>query len=390
MNGIDQGFYVMSSNIALVSAFPSGGNPGMLSVELAFASIENLLGEAFKVTRFCTEQSFELKAGTTVLRWEHLENARRLSEYDKIIYWGDFLHWNGYGASHWLSRQKKRHPGEKKEKLLDQWYDCLLLEGHKDLRSKSILFGGTLYCLSAGDLVDSRYRTALANLCTDAQMVRFRDQLSATLISGLTKSDASHYGCDCAFLLDTTLFPNVPYPDDQIVPEGCLLYSFARSGADEALATFAKQLGSRLRLPVTSFTWFSNNSDPNALLGKLKSVRRANVVITDIYHLAVSAIRERKAVFCVGQGCSYAIGTLADKKKELFFRQILAERYYLFCEMILKGRDDIQIRESLLDHCVKHLNEGEALGLIVDQHTEHVAKTKAQLVDGLKAAVLQK
>jgi hypothetical protein len=373
-----------AQKIALVSAFPYLRNPGMLSVEMAFMSIERTLGRAIEVSRFCSEQSFKMQCGASLYEWKHLQRAQQLESYDKIVYWGDFLHWKGYGEGDWLFRQKQRYPNTDAKALLDRWYDCLLLEGHGSLRRKTILFGGTLYCLSARDLVDERYRNALTELCRDAHLVQFRDQVSSSFIADLLCFDTNFYGCDSASLLETSSFPDLINADSEESPQDFLFFSFGRFRANPAFASLTHDLSNELGLAAVDVKWFQPKMNAQELLSNLSKMRKANAVITDIYHLAVSAFREGKPTLGIGRGCSYANGTLADKKKELLFREILAEQYYIYSEQIEVSLNLPKARRALVEHCAKQLQKRAEIELIHAQHAEHVARSKSRLLAALR------
>src|SRR5439155_13457063 len=56
------------------------------------------------------------------------------------------------------------------------------------------------------------------------------------------------------------------------------------------------------------------------------------LIITDAYHLCVLAWSNGIPAVCVGRGASRFFTSVSDKKKELFFQTISADRFYLFSE----------------------------------------------------------
>jgi hypothetical protein len=309
--------------IAIISAFPQGMNTGMLTVEYSFP--KELLDE-YTVDRYCIESRFNISAPSfTKLEYNKLDNVEILRNYDRIIYWGDFLHWLGY-LKHDI-RLRNRN-ADTYNQLVELYFHCVFLENEPELRRRSMMIGGTIYPLSRADLLNERYKNALFNLVNDASFVGFRDAYSSAFAK-------LHFGIlggtlefDPAFLLNTNHISSAksskPY----------LCYSFGRSGKNDQLLSFIKHYARAKGLFVVNIDWLGLESKTNFLNKKLSVIKGANVVFTDIYHMGVNALREKINVIMFGNALDAGSSSLADKKKEILFYQELIQEAYIQCESI--------------------------------------------------------
>ncbi len=349
--------------IAVVCAYPAGENPGMLSVDLAFGSVARTLPEPVEVNYFCGEGPFELRADQTLLQYQHLARREQLLSHDRIVYWGDFLHWIGYFENDLKYRASRRDPGADLEQVRNAWYDLFLLEGASAAdMAKVVVFGSTLYGLDARQLAAPRYHQALGTLYRHASTVLMRDQVSANYVSQIARDEANAFGCDCALLLDPA--PLKAYQKIEVPPGDYLVYSVGRSGANRALQGLAAEIAQRRRLKLVNIDWLGNPLGVPALADRLAVIRGARLVVTDIYHMGVSAWREGVPVLGIGQGASQVHGTLSDKKKEIFFRQIFASAYYLFVEEILQAYASNKLMDAYLTRVLAGLDRKPDLDFI--------------------------
>lgn len=314
--------------IAIISALPAGLNTGMLTVEYALSSLlENK--KKWKIDRYCFENNFQMEheyfGSINAIK---IENSDVLKQYDKIIYWGDFLHWRGYLHKDLAIRNKRYQNPLEFSELENRYYDVFFLEKNKNLLSKAIAFGGTIYPLSSNDLQDARYKSNLLNFLENASMTKYRDVYSSELARGLVRSNNSFMGMDPAFFLNTEALLKHDHPKDYLV------FSFGRSGQDDLLKKIAIFIAKQTGLDAYDLQWFAIQNKENLLVKKLQVLRGAKLVLTDIYHMAVNSFRENKHTYMFGNGASYAMTSLSDKKKEILFKQYLMEPNYLYTELI--------------------------------------------------------
>jgi hypothetical protein len=334
--------------IALICAHPAGTNNGMISVDAAFHRIEMLLNNKIEVTRFCSWR--KLSKGD-LLNYEHYYSADQLIDYDKIIFWGDFLQWIGYAKNDWIDKSKKMNLSDNDKKLIDIWHSLFLFENNPKLRKKTILFGGTIYGLNSTQLADSRYLNNLTNLLNDSLFVKLRDIYSGNFVSQLSnKKDA--FGCDCALL-----FNSEHIKDQSVVnQEPYFLYSFARSGKELELENFSKMIERELKISRKFIPWIAKGAGLESLEKNITLIKNSKFVITDIYHLSVNSWREGIPAIGIGNGSSIVENTLSDKKKEVFYNQMFGSNYYLYLEDIIDCKiNHKDIKKIVESHQAKNI-----------------------------------
>ncbi|MBI3903484.1 MAG: polysaccharide pyruvyl transferase family protein [Nitrosomonadales bacterium] len=315
--------------IAVINALPDSLNPGMLSVDFALEHTLRNAGLDASIEYFSGEANYSLQYPDGKSRsWRTIESVNDLAQHDAIIYWGDFLHWIGYARGDWLKRQAIMYPQRPPAAALERYFR-IMLEPDDAICEKIILFGGTLYPLNSADLLDTRYESALTRLLSKARLVKFRDMVSASYAAALTSRNLNYQGCDCAFLLDTRAIA----PAAHAHANGYIGYSFGRTGESGPLVELAHEIGKAMGLPLVDVGWLDGNRQ---LAQKIALVKSAKFIITDVYHLSVTSLREGKPVFCIGAGSAHATATLSDKKKEFLFKQYLADNFYLFHEYVMQ------------------------------------------------------
>ncbi|MFM6985551.1 MAG: polysaccharide pyruvyl transferase family protein [Hydrogenophaga sp.] len=345
--------------IAVICAYPAGENPGMLSVDLAFDAVVKALPEPVQIDRFCLEGALNLSVGDVLLNYLHLSSVDQLAAYEKIVYWGDFLHWIVYFERDILFRKRKLDTSVDLESCRNEWFSLMLLEGMEtEFLSKVIVYGSTIYGLSSAQLTNSRYSKLLARFYTHASLVLMRDMVSSHFVSQLARNGQNCFGTDCALLLDSSALPRPAVPP---VGSPYLLCSFGRSGANRALMTFAAEIARRKGLLLLTMDWLGQPSGINGLAEKLAYIKGAQLVVTDIYHMGVTAWREKVMVIGIGQGASSVNGTLSDKKKEIFFRQILASDNHVYLEDLLVALGNNSLFERLIKQVLSVIEDRDAL-----------------------------
>lgn len=355
----------------------------MHSVDYAFRSILRRMPRTVTATFFYARSTELESQPPSAENVELLCSPSQLQDFDVIIYWGDFLQWLAYGQQDW---QMTAGPANAEAPKIDNWFELMLLEGaDKSLKQKTILFGGSIYGLNARQLKDLRYRNALSDLLQNARLVMMRDQVSAHFVSQVAARPAPSLGCDCALLLDREAL-GIPPRRPENLPEKYLAASFGRSGANRLLQALAMELASRLNLKVVMMDWFGSEPDSAGLAHRLDIINHAEFVLTDIYHLSVNAWREGTPALCAGRGASYPVGTLAEKKKEIFYQQIGAIDYYLFIEdlQIAIGSDKAMAKYS--NRLIELLDESDSLDMVFEILSNQVSYARAKLIEAIEAA----
>lgn len=367
----------MKRKVAFVCAYPAGLNPGMLSVDLASYALLGGPSAQLDMQHFCLEDAVDVVGTNRSLHYRHLTAVEQLQDFDAIVFWGDFLHWIGYGTQDYLLRQAKRMPHLHKADILDSWYRLMLLEGRPDLQRKSIVFGSTIYGLDARQITDSRYLSALQSLYGNARLVQLRDVFSASYAQQLGELCYDAFGCDCALLLDAA-----SWAPAALVDRPYAVCSFARSGNSTALRAFAGVVAKTAGVQLVQAQWL-DMSGIDGLERKLALIRGAKFVFTDTYHMAVSTLREKIPVLCAGWGAKGIQGSLSDKKKETFFQQAFLRKNYLFVEQISDAmKSDAQVASlarSALEAVEDTQAHGQACALLERQALRATQRCRAAL-----------
>jgi len=334
--------------ILLVSAFNSGLNTGMLTVDLGFLSYmlrTEHLGR-FEVHHVNAEKYsfFNSPKGGKFIEFHAMDDLDLdLEEYDRIVYWGDFLHSRRFQMSDLLWRWGK--PDEAQERrIVDGIFRNLLLEDAPDhVLQRVIVFGSSLYINNREDEADPRYAAAIKRLYANARLLLLRDPVSAYYAQRFGgHRDDSTQGLDCAFLLRSAdLGRWLKAPPEPATQGDRIGFSLGRTIAHdpsvkgpimELVNEAATQLGGGAPIDID---WLPPNWDNpiQGLSDKLRKIRQCRLVITDTYHCTVNAWREGVPAICVGRGVEKAAGTFDDKKKELLYAMFNIRDYYLFSEL---------------------------------------------------------
>lgn len=374
-------------SFAVICADPSDLNPGMLSVDLAFACLLSELPGDNELVYFNPKQARSTKGSQGSLRYRLLSDVAELERFDAVIFWGDFVHWLRFAHWDWPYGNPREAAGHTPAQLLDQWYRLYLLETRvKDFADRVVVFGGTLYGMTAQDFSNPRYQSALSTLYGSARLVAPRDFVSANLIQHLAPPQGFAMGCDCAFFLDADAVLPMQVAGQiatQQIPERFVLCSFGRSGANATLTQFCSELAAKLQVQLVVMDWLGHPQGLDGLAFKLAVIRKATVLVTDTYHCAVSGWREGIPVVGIGQALSRGSGTLDDKKKELFFRQILASDYYLYVEDVVPALSDAAALQTLIQRVADALLDTAALIAIGGFIRTQVYAAKARLLTAL-------
>jgi hypothetical protein len=306
-------------------------NTGMISVDTAALSLFRrppLLSD-FKPTFFIAgrSESFCRIPDCGEIQYHALNDPEQLESFDKILFWGDFLHSRRYFEIAGLDK--------------DLVHRCLLLSGSsQELRSKVVSFGTSMYINTLEDQTDEPYRRAIGKLYRDAAAVMMRDPISADhamRLSGYAKTDT--LGIDCAFLLDSAHvfeWAGLP-PRNPAGHQPQVGYSFGRSVMKDRMVQYTRGIAAGLGAGVVNIEWNrkQNTDRLTKLANKIDIIRGCEVVVTDTYHCAINSWREGIPTICIGMGAEHARLAIGDKKKELMYLSFNMADLYVFSERLM-------------------------------------------------------
>ncbi|HEX3463715.1 MAG TPA: polysaccharide pyruvyl transferase family protein [Candidatus Elarobacter sp.] len=345
-----------SGRLAIVLATPPGFNPGMAVTELALAAFLRRHGweNAARCYRIMTlddrlgllppEQRARAAPGAdTGLRYHSAFAAfDEIRASDGVLYWADFLHMAGY------VRHLEELFARRGIAAGAQLAQLLLLDGAaEDVLAKSVTFGTSLLFNTLHDERDAAYGTALRRFLRDAKRVWVRDALSAARVAHLRGDyDTGYFGVDCALLLSREdVLREAAEPGAPCEPHdaGSVLAFFGREpSAREQLTTVAVEMGRALDRPVCWLRWGDSGGFPHlqprpetiadtrftTVQGLLGALAHASAVVTDTYHLAVTAWNFGVPAICAFTGHTLGGDDVSSgaafnwrDKREVFYSQ---------------------------------------------------------------------
>lgn len=343
-------------------------NPGMLSVELAL--VQRLKSFNFDLIKFFSIESGFQRDDKDNIAYGDLSDAEQLEGFDVIVFCGDFLHWKRYLTRDILGRKSFTNPDLSTEDIINKWYSLVLLENKPTLQKRTIIIGGTFYGLNSFELTDARYLDALTALYSNALLVKMRDVFSANFVNQLTQLPKNYLGCDCALLMNADFIQLSPEDKPK---DSYILYAFERSEHNFALRYFAKIISTLAKKDSIEIRWLGDSEED--LYRKIALVRNASMVLTDIYHLSVTAVREKVPTLCFGDGVSGPDTSITDKKKEIFFRQAFAVSHYIYSENVISAFESDKLLLKMGQDLLEILGNNEANAFIfnmLEQYREAV------------------
>lgn len=398
--------------VAVITATPPGFNPGMMISEAtakAFVTQTGLSARFFRIVHLADrlthlgeeERLAVIRRCDTGTPYELLTSMEQL-ENCVPLFWGDYLHMCQYVRA--IGAVIKSGSSEDARKLL-------LLDGAPmHLKRRAVSFGTTLLFNSASDFLDPSYGTPFVQFASSARRFLARDPISASFVSAARGSfGESCLGSDAAQLVvlpgyDATIFGSPSELPEAPSRHG--LAFFARGSQSAQLTgSLLECLQQTCDLEFCWLPWgdsgaFPHLSSLDAHLGLagatsegapslstlIAAVRRASVIVTDVYHLAVLGwALGTPAIMTPG---SYFAGerdvnaghflTRLDKRQVFFAHNGLLE-FFLSNEM-LSNAETMQL-------AVRNIRDLIEDGAILEWHRSSTLARAGWSVDTLRAAI---
>ncbi len=303
--------------IAVVCAHnPGRRNLGMYSVDLAAQQFFSVSGWPFELVKFTGH------ARVGRLRYRVLGSAEELDSYETIVFWGDFQQHPLWGRRNFGPRHARKHRTTIHEGFRCWKEKCLMMDRIR--RPGQRWFSvGTCFLGVLAELGDVAAIEEYVTLLSRFDAIVPRDWLSAAELRSCALTNVVP-GLDCATLLDHGDAP----------PSGAPTfgYAFGRTLSSVEGRRLAREIERRTGQRGMAIDW---------LLGKhiapwcnarytraLSTIRRCRYIVTDVYHLAITALNIGRNVFCIGSAGLTQEDTCDDLKKAVLFRMAdLSDRY---------------------------------------------------------------
>ena len=259
------------------------------------------------------------------LIFKRFSKMSQLSRYSHVLYWGDFTPNPVYGQEDFHRVQRRYDVRSSGEQSLDRWARLFNFSGGKTV-SKIIAVGNNFQHDYSVD--SDLYQKYLQNLGSNFDLIMPRDLFSvANLKSVLTVPSDSKVrpGLDPAFLLRGAS------GDDDTRKEPIFCYRFARSkipSSERFLSELEKATGCR-GVHLSQWDKFAPSGADSLFSQYISDIRRSRFVVTDLYHLAINAMRLGVPVFGLGNPAESQRGSLGDFKKKILFKMLNLERFYI-------------------------------------------------------------
>ncbi len=383
----------MKPRVAVICAW-NPGNAGMYSVDLAavdFLTRNNIDFDLFtshtpprrgrgKLLRLGIDIGYQYKARFGRLSFKRFSDISQLYKYSHVMYWGDFTPNPVYGYEDFQIVEGAYRMRLTEEQSLDKWARLFNLSAG-EIAPGTIAVGNNFQHNFAVD--SHRYKKYIRNLGSNFDLILPRDIYSVdNLKTFLPASAASKVrpGLDPAFLLNDTS-ENKESPKEDI-----FCYRFVRSNlpsAEHYVSELEKASGCR-GVHLSNWTRLGDQKETDydsLFLNYISDIKRSQFVITDLYHLAINAMRLNVPVFCLGNKTESQEGSLGDFKKKILFKMLGLEQYYIEVD---------SVGATQVDDVVGFIER--ELGFY-KEHLSDIYKQKDQLVkefdDRLLAALMQ-
>ena len=416
------------SRIHVVCATQPGPNPGMASVDLASRAFLQRHAPRAQVEYHQLVGTAELLASAPnplpeAARARALERQALPFEYivsrdvparlwgaDAVLFWGDFLHMEHYLRTAAARLQRigaARDPESGRAMALDYFF---MRQAPEAALRKAIAFGGTLIFDRGLESCGEDYAAAFSRFMGGAHGVWMRDPFSAQKVARERGTlTAPALGCDAALLLDPATVaqagPRTAWTADDGEGRGAVGAFFGRSTAKvELLAGFAQGLAKSLGAPMHWIPWGTRQSFPlmeyQVRLGKgapdvdpsladlLELVGRYRCVVTDTYHLCVTAWKLGVPAICIGEALPRTPNNVNSgwafawrDKRQAFYALHDAMDYYVYAEELGAPR----VRAQRLGALVSGLQGSAAVSGIAARVRAQAEAAEAALAQGLKA-----
>jgi hypothetical protein len=400
----------MTPPIAVVCATQPGANPGMASVDFAFARLASQLGldDRFRLYRLYPSEAPVPVIDGRPLSYETLTSVADLASASAIVYWGDFVHMRQYqriAASHLVAHGLASDLPDAHKRVREL---LLLSDASDDLLRRTLSFGTTLFLNSVQDELSADYGPHLERFVRQARGAWFRDVASALKACHLAGSyDRVRLGVDGAMVACSWASP------PQLgTSAGIFLGRTSNVRYIELMAQFGVTLATRLGLHLEWITWGDVNAFPSLVHSfslpticcidqftrdaasnvhtALSGLSRHRLIISDTYHVCVNAWLLGIPAVCVAETEQSGIRNAKvpnyfsrRDKRQLFMSMYDALDFFVPTNEL----ENTDYRERRVAHISGLLEAGTITSVIRDKMEAHSVAATTAFVSELRALI---
>lgn len=347
------------ARIGVVCAF-NVSNAGMYSVDLAAYQFFTKLGANFDLIVIQSRHKAE-KEKYGRIPFRIVRDPAALSEYDLIIYWGDFLNNPVYGTGDFARREVRLYGTSDTDEGFSFWKKIML--GDPSGKVPSISVSNNMQGLPSDPGVDPEMSEIYASRFSS---IFPRDPLGTQRVKSFSPAANVGQGIDAAFLLDHSALGIETRPERN----NTFCTFFARSkikNVDQIVAETETRTGLKA---VSIDSWFNCGAGRSDRVFKemISTMSRSHFIISDTYHFCVNSLTLGIPAVAIGRETDDQVGTLGDHKKRTLFDMFGLGKSYVTTpysavreqfatevhETVEQIRRDTHQRESAVDEAIQN------------------------------------
>lgn len=245
------------------------------------------------------------------LAFQLCRDAKMISGFDRIVYWGDFQNNPVYGLDEFRNQEVKLGYAKNFGEAFENYKRTNLLHGVPGPPKRAISVSNSFQTLPLEGIADDSIPACLER---NFRAIYPRDPVSLERLRATYPRAADgniRQGIDAALLLAR----RPPPAFWQRAP--ILTWHFRRSKLAEP-EHIIREISRRTGLRAVHLrNWFrpGGRAAPLRILKMRSEMRSSRLVVTDVYHVAVNALALGVPVLCIARAATEQLGTLGDYKK---------------------------------------------------------------------------
>ena len=361
--------------IAVICAF-NPGNAGMYTVDMAAEDFFSTSKASWGF--YCPQDGSRRKVWRFgSLLFHEFRDPAEFSEFDRIVYWGDFQNNPVYGREEFINREIKLGYASGIQESFNNYKRINLLDGVCGPSKRAVSVSNNFQSLPLDSGIDDG--TVAACLERNFRAIFPRDPVSLERLRASYPQAAGgniQQGIDAAFLLGSrpprALWRRGPF----------FTWHFRRSKLAEPERILQAISGRTGLRPVHLEKWFrlGLRGVPFKIAKMRAEIRSSRLVVTDVYHVAVNALALGTPVLCVAREATHQLGTLGEYKKHTLFQMFQLSDWL---HIIREGELSFEDTDAIAGRAVQILADKDPA-----ERTKSVRRAASDYRELLRGAIL--